>query len=345
MKEYVLNEIPIKTTNSFNVNNIKIKLDIPKITNFKNMTIVNDDKLIVNINENGRSIDTKIGLSFDKSYQIDIIVPKDTHIDDLIYITYNFSLEDILVDNINIIYEENSHANFILKYESNDKQKHVHMLKEVLNAYNNASGSISIINMLNDNSYNFVSIEGNINENAIIEHNIVDLGGNIKISNVDINLLKPNSQHKLNSLYLGLKKDIIDINYYVKNQAMNSINLINTEGVLKNNALKNFKGIIDFREGSTHSVGKEFEHVLMMGDECISRSLPMLLCHEEDVEGAHGVSSGKIDSDKLFYLMSRAHTKKEAERLIIHANFNSILNNIKDEDLKNKIIDIIDSKI
>ena len=71
----------------------------------------------------------------------------------------------------------------------------------------------------------------------------------------------------------------------------------------------------------------------------------MLLCHEENVEGAHGVASGKIDEKKLFYIMSKGISKKEAEKLIIKANFNKILNNIEDEKLKNEIIELIENKI
>ena len=69
------------------------------------------------------------------------------------------------------------------------------------------------------------------------------------------------------------------------------------------------------------------------------------MCHEEDVEGFHGVSTGKIDKDKLFYLMSRGYDKKEASRIIIQANFNKIVGNILDEDIRNMIIDKINQVI
>ena len=69
----------------------------------------------------------------------------------------------------------------------------------------------------------------------------------------------------------------------------------------------------------------------------------MLLCHEEDVEGAHGVSSGKVDEEKVFYLMTRGITRKDAEKLIIKANFNKIIELIKDEDIKEYILKEIDN--
>ena len=66
------------------------------------------------------------------------------------------------------------------------------------------------------------------------------------------------------------------------------------------------------------------------------------MCHEEDVEGSHGVSTGKIDKDKLFYLMSRGQTEQDANKIIILANFNKIINNISNKDIVNMINEYID---
>jgi Fe-S cluster assembly scaffold protein SufB len=71
----------------------------------------------------------------------------------------------------------------------------------------------------------------------------------------------------------------------------------------------------------------------------------MLLCHEEDVEGTHGVSTGKIDEDKLFYLMSRGINEKDAKKLIINANYNLVIDNILDEDIKKLIKEEINKKL
>ena len=98
-------------------------------------------------------------------------------------------------------------------------------------------------------------------------------------------------------------------------------------------------------EGATKSKGDELENVVLLSDDAISKSAPLLMCHEEDVEGSHGVSTGKIDKDKLFYLMSRGYDKKEASRIIIQANFNKIVGSILDEDIRNMIIDRINQVI
>ena len=81
---------------------------------------------------------------------------------------------------------------------------------------------------------------------------------------------------------------------------------------------------------------------MLLSDTAKSLALPMLLCSEEDVEGAHSSSAGKIGEKELFYIMSRGFELKEAQKLMVRANFNKILENIKNEDLKNLVLKNID---
>ena len=62
-----------------------------------------------------------------------------------------------------------------------------------------------------------------------------------------------------------------------------------------------------------------------------------MLSHEDDVDGHHAVSVGKMDEDKLFYLMSRGLDLSEAQRLVVEASFNPVLDRIPDEELKAEI--------
>ena len=117
------------------------------------------------------------------------------------------------------------------------------------------------------------------------------------------------------------------------------------EGVLDNYAHKVFRGTIDFLSGAANSIGEENENCILLSDNAISRSLPQMLCNEESVIGSHGVSSGKVDADKLFYLMAHGYSKKEAEKLIVLANFSSIVNNIQNDNIKETILQLIEEKI
>ena len=108
---------------------------------------------------------------------------------------------------------------------------------------------------------------------------------------------------------------------------------------------KHFKGTIDFKKGCKKATGNENEACMLLSETAKSLALPMLLCSEEDVEGNHSSSAGKIGEKELFYIMSRGFELKEAQKLLVRANFNKILENIKNEDLKNIVLKEIDTKL
>lgn len=341
-----LNKLEPRTTNNFKINDIDLDINIPKYDTFKAYNIVSDeyDKLKVVINTIEKELTNRIGLVYDKYYEVNITIPKDTKLNSPVIYTYSFDNNDVLIDNINIIYEENSSADFIFKYVSIDNGNHYHSLNTNIKSNDYSNGSITYINNLNSNSYNFISIENDLYNHSNIKQNIIDIGGNTRLYNVYTNTYDY-SNNTLNTIYIGNNNDIIDINYYLNNIGIKSNNTMIVQGALNNNSKKNFRGTLDFKKGSSKSVGDELENCVLLSDTCISRSLPMMLCNEEDVVGSHGVSSGKIDSNKLYYLNTRGLSKKEAEKFIIKSNFNTIIEQIPSVDIRNEIIDIIDNTI
>ena len=313
--EYILNKSPIRTTNNFKVNDFKIDLDI-KETDFNSFEYKNID-IKTEIRNN---LESKIGLPASKYLYVECIG------NDLGYLTYNF-------DNNYLASEIHINSDMIIIFKGDNA-----FLNTKIVIDSNKDNNITIINLTSKESKSFISIENTVDKGIKSTVNFIELGGIVKVSNYySIN----NGENYFNSLYLGKNTDKIDMNYYMGLNEKNSISNINVQGSLSDKSYKSFKGTIDFYEGSSKSIGKEIENCILLSDEAISRSLPVLLCHEEDVEGAHGVSTGKIDDDKLFYLMSRGISEKESKKLIINANYNTIINNIPDEEVK----DIIKNKI
>lgn len=331
--KYILNETPIKTTNGFRVNNVKVDLDVPDKFSFheyltENINIISTDK---------NDFISNIGLknSLYKNTKIDIV----NNVNELVKLEYIFQNDDHLVDNIDINISDNLNINMFINYSSIDNNYHFHNGNLNINVKENSALNLTILNNFNNKSVNLLSGVINAYGDSNVVINLIDLSGKVRIYNFQSNTLK-NSSSSLNNIYIGKNNNLIDLNYNYINKDINSHNNIEVQGILDDNAIKTFKGIIDFKENSKKSIGHENENCLLLSDTCISKSLPILLCHEEDVDGAHSVSSGKIDVNKLFYLMSRGLTEINSKKLIIKSNFNSILNNIPEE-----IFDIINNKI
>ena len=338
--KYILNEIPVKTTNSFNINNLKIDLDIPKDFTTKEFITKNTQDIEIKYSKS-RDFNSNIGLTIPSALNIDINITKS--IKKPIEFIYEFT-NDNLVDNININCKENVEANIIFKYISKKDNNNFHHVKQIINLSNNSNLIITTVNLLNSNSISLIANESNVSEESTLIQNLIDIGGKIKINNYK-SIINKNGKGYLNNIYLGKSNDIIDMNYHYINNGTSSVANIESRGVLNDLAKKNFRGTIDFISGCAKSIGKESEDCILLSDTCVSRSVPILLCGEEDVEGAHSVSSGKIDEEKIFYMRARGIDKEEATKMIILSNFNNILSNINNKRLENELLKIIESKI
>ncbi len=345
-----LNETPVRTSRNFNINNIKLEnISIPQeINNFNNMQVYGDESKVIIDNQN-----TKLNLTYglgdfftnqvsnNANKKIKIVIDKKVNKE--IEIDFKFDKENNdLIDNIEIVAEEQAKGTVIIKYVTDKNIQAFHNGVIRLLAKKNSKVNIIVANLMNELSNNFMSIENKFEDESKVNYTIVDFGGKNSITNYFSDLEGELSDNKLSTIYLGKDNQLFDLNYIGELRGKKSNIDIEVQGALKDNAKKHFKGTIDFKKGCKKATGNENEDCMLLSDTAKSLALPMLLCSEEDVEGNHSSSAGKVGEKELFYIMSRGFELKEAMKLMVRAKFNKILDNIKNEDLKNEILDSID---
>lgn len=348
-----LNETPIRTSKNFNINNIKLdNIIIPEqIDEFNNLKIINEtNKINVEIASNNFYLDYGLGelltaqIKEKSNKNLKLII--DSKKNEEVQLNFIFDEDNLnLLDNIHIIANEGAKASIIIKYESSKAEEGFHngIIKTL--AKENSKINIVLVNLLNNNSNNFISIQNDIEKLAEVNYTIVDFGGNVSITNYFSNITGEKANNTLNTIYLGKDKQILDLNYIAELRGEKSNIDIDVIGALKENAKKHFKGTIDFKKGAKKAKGNENEYCMLLSDTAKSIALPMLLCSEEDVEGNHSSSAGKIGEKELFYIMSRGFELKEALKLMVRAKFNKVLDGIQNENLKVQIIEEIDKRL
>lgn len=132
--------------------------------------------------------------------------------------------------------------------------------------------------------------------------------------------------------YLGQKRQLLDLNLVVNHLGKKTNSLIKVDGILKDAAKKTFRGSIDFKTGSAGSKGAETEDVLLLGDDVENRTIPLILCAEEQVEGNHGATIGELDEETLFYFESRGMDKETAENIMTRSRLETVYRHIGDEE-------------
>lgn len=345
--EIKVNETPVRTSRNFRINNIKIDdIEIPTaLDNFKNVSITcKKSKIteeVANNNltyGNGKILEDNVNNFSNNIIRIETIESDD------IKIEYNMDNDNLrLINSIEII--ANHDANITIVYKSSTDNECFHNGIIRLIANENVEVNVVVVNMLNNNSYNFEAIENKLYTNSNVKYTIVDLGGRYSISNYYSDILGDYAKNDLKTVYLGTDTQVKDINYIAELKGEKTDIDIDVQGALKDSAKKNFKGTIDFKKGCKKAKGDENEFCMLLSPKAKSLALPMLLCTESDVEGNHSTASGKVDNKSLFYIMSRGLSEKEAIKLIVRARFNKIIERINDEETKVLVIDQIDKKL
>lgn len=353
MEKLKLNETPVRTARNFNINNIKLdNVQIPEnIFEFNNETITKNTSKI-NVDSNIENYDIAYGngdillnqVKNNSNKKIKIVVDDKKNSETMLEFNFDKSNAN-LIENIEIVANEDSKSTIIIKYSVSGNTKCYH--NGIIKTYANKNSRIKIvvINLLNQFSNNFIAIDNKLEENAEVDYTIVDFGGKNSVTNYYSNLLGDCCTNNVEAIYLGKDNQLFDLNYIGELRGKNSNINMEVQGALKDDAVKHFKGTIDFKRGCKKSKGDENEYCMLLSDRAKSLGLPMLLCGEEDVEGNHASSAGKIGEKELFYIMSRGFELKEALKLMVRAKFNKILENIENEELKNEIINEIDKKL
>ena len=339
-----VNETPIRTSRNFLINNIKIdNLELPeKVSKFENVNIISEKS---SITEETNITDLVYGngdVLKENNFKycnnkIKIEPAKET-----VKIIYDIDDKNVnLINQIEISSEKDSTVYIIYNTKTEKEIFHNGIIKA--SAKNGAKLNVVIVNFINNKSFNFDSFETVVEDNSNVNCYLIDLGGKTSVINYYSNLIGEKAVNNVKGIYLGKNEEKKDINIISHLRGKETIVDIDIQGSLDEKAKKNFKGTIDFKKGCTKAKGSENEFCLLLSEDAKSIALPMLLCTEDDVDGSHSTACGKVENDSLFYIMSRGIEYKEAVKLIVKSRFNNIINNLKDEEIKEAIIERIES--
>ncbi|WP_075506520.1 Fe-S cluster assembly protein SufD [Candidatus Pelagibacter communis] len=225
--------------------------------------------------------------------------------------------------------------------------------------------SLCLVNFLNENSEkNFINFRQKIKigENSILKNYNLDsyTSENIKYFNKDINLSK-NSHLEYFILSEGSKFIKQDINCNLDDEygsiALNGIiNLENEKhheiktvinhkkencksyqlikSVLNDKSKGIYQGKIFVSPEAQKTDGYQLSRALLLNESVEFNAKPELEIYADDVKCSHGSTSGNIDENSIFYLMSRGLSYSESKKLLTNGFLNEVIEKISNEDVK-----------
>ena len=337
------NFIPCNTWNSTRVNNTEVLL--PNLSP-KEYSLVKNENNNLDFSYEKFSFSNELTetLKAFTNLSLDFVSTKENSLNKIVSLELNEE-NNQLVDIIKIKAEENSTLNLALDYFSKaDVKGFRHTIIEV-EAEENSNVKIFISQRFSLDILSIQSVYYKVKKNANVEFIQVDLGSKENYLSYIGELAEKEANVSINSIYFGKNNQKLDFNY-VANQIGQATNYdLSIKGALADRAQKTCRATIDFKRGSSTSKGSEQEYVTLLSDDIRNVAVPILLCTEDDVEGLHAASAGKIDEDILFYIMSRGFSETEAKRLILESKFAETIDLIENEEIRKRVYTTLSKKL
>jgi FeS assembly protein SufD len=259
-------------------------------------------------------------------------------------ISLNFLLDEknpALADDIEVIADEGSEVTIVMSYHSAEELKGFHGGLTKLHAAKGAVIHLVQVQLLGSQCVHFDNIGAAAGKGASIDIIQAELGAGKVFSGIKTRLDGTGSNLDINTIYFGDGSRSIDMNYLAEHAGCKTKSEIHVGGALLDRSGKTFRGTINFLKGAKRSVGHESEFNLLFSPKVRCRTAPLILCSEEDVDGQHAAATGRIDAQRLFYLMSRGLSEMDAKKLLIEAQFRPVTDRIPDESLRAAVTDYV----
>lgn len=160
-----------------------------------------------------------------------------------------------------------------------------------------------------------------LDEDARVSVRHVELGASASYTGLACDLRSDAADLAIDTRYVGAGKQVRDFNYVVRHRGKKTTCNLDAKGVLLGSAQKTLRGTIDLVHGCKGAQGSEQETVVLADERVANRTVPVILCDEDDVAGNHGATIGHVRPEQLFYLESRGLSAEAAEALFASATF------------------------
>ena len=232
-----------------------------------------------------------------------------------------------------IVAEKDSAVTVIMDYTSAPDAGGFHAVQTKLHAKENARIHLVKVNLLGSRYTQLDDTAALCEDGATISVTQIELGGAKTYAGVGATLAGYQSNFVSSTAYHARASQLVDMNYAVWHKGAKTDTKMTVKGVVSDDAVKIYRGTIDFQRGCAGATGDEQEETLLLSPTAVNKSIPMILCDEEDVSGTHGATIGRLSADELFYMQSRGISEDEAKRMMSRAKIAAVAHLIPDESI------------
>ena len=264
----------------------------------------------------------------------------------VIYNYFSKDLKNKIINNKNSIKLNEGSEMMLIDY--NDGHTHSNFIKNTIDTVSLDKKAI-LKNILIQNSksnghfYNY--IKGSLEGGSNYENYILCSGLKLNKIEIEIDLNADKCSCSINSALNLLEDQHQEIKTRINHNSPNCKSYQKIKNVLNDKSRGVYQGKIFVEKIAQKTDAYQLSKALILNDDAEFDAKPELEIYADDVKCSHGSTSGSIDSDAIYYLMTRGISKQDAVKLLINGFLNEILENINISDVKVFLEKILESQI
>jgi Fe-S cluster assembly protein SufD len=151
------------------------------------------------------------------------------------------------------------------------------------------------------------------------------LGGGLVRSTLEARLDKPGASLDSNSLLVGHENRHVDCVNIVTHGAPDTHSTQTARAIASDSSRVIFNSKVIVNAGAVRAHSQQSCRGLLLSPTAEIDSRPQLEIHADEVKCAHGATTGRLDPDMLFYMLSRGLDRDTAQSLLVYAFLSDVL--------------------
>ncbi|WP_170226990.1 Fe-S cluster assembly protein SufD [Luteibaculum oceani] len=273
-----------------------------------------------------------------------ITVPESTVIEEAVQINIaSTGNNSVSFPRIFICAEELSKSKFIINTESEGDNQLLYVQSEI-HVEANAKLHLELNNSANSD-FLITDTAANVESGAVFHINTLCFDGNWQRNNLDINLIGEFAHAELNGIVMPNGAQHFDNHTMVSHCVPNCTSSENYKNVVDGKGTAIFNGKIMVHQDAQKTNAFQSSSNILLSDNATVNAKPELEIYADDVKCSHGSTTGKLNSEALFYLQSRGVPAREAKKLLLKAFAAEVLESISVDAVKELAETAIDKKL
>jgi Fe-S cluster assembly protein SufD len=151
------------------------------------------------------------------------------------------------------------------------------------------------------------------------------LGGGMVRSTLEAHLGEPGAVLDSNSLLVGHEDRHVDCVNIVTHGAPDTRSNQTARAIASDSSRVIFNSKVIVNAGAVHAQSQQSCRGLLLSPTAEIDTRPQLEIHADEVKCAHGATTGRLDPDMLFYMLSRGLDRDTAQSLLVYAFLSDVL--------------------